>query len=296
MVGKISISRRIFLICNAVVFFLVILACILPVLHVVFASLSDPVWVMGKNGLIWHIHGFNLEGYRLVLTNNTLLTSYLNTFIYVIAGTAIGMLVTVMGAYVLSRPDFLWKNIIMFLVTFTMLFSGGIIPLYLVVTKTLHLFDSRWAVIFPSCITAFNLIIMRTAISSLPPSMEESAMLDGAGRMTILFRIIIPLVKASVATVILYYAVSHWNSWFYASIFLRTRSKYPLQLVLKEILITSDGASSAVSAGEFAEDTILYKQLFKYCAIVLSTIPVFVFYPFIQKYFEAGVMIGAIKE
>ena len=113
MVGKISISRRIFLICNAVVFFLVILACILPVLHVVFASLSDPVWVMGKNGLIWHIHGFNLEGYRLVLTNNTLLTSYLNTFIYVIAGTAIGMLVTVMGAYVLSRPDFLWKNIIM---------------------------------------------------------------------------------------------------------------------------------------------------------------------------------------
>ena len=161
------------------------------------------------------------------------------------------------------------------------------------------LYDSRWAVILPTCINAFNLIIVRTAIANVPPALEESAMLDGAGRMRILFQIILPLIKATVATIILYYAVGHWNSWFHASIFLRTRDKYPLQLVMKEILISGDissTAASTMSSSDFSGDTVLYKQLIKYCTIVMSSAPVFIFYPFIQKYFEAGVMIGSIKE
>lgn len=176
-------------------------------------------------------------------------------------------------------------------------FSGGIIPLYLVVTQLLGWHDSRLSIILPSCVSAFNLIIVRTAISSVPQSLEESARIDGADQFTILFKIILPLIKPTMATIILYYAVGHWNSWFHASIFLTTRAKFPLQLVLKEILISGDiSSTTTISSADFAGDTILYKQIIKYCTIVLSSAPIFVFYPFIQKYFESGVMVGAIKE
>ena len=288
---------RTFSVFNYILFIFVMLACILPVIHVIFASLSDPMWVMSQHGLIWHINGFNLDGYKLVLQNQSLLTSYFNTIFYVILSTGVGMLITVMAAYSLSRKDFLWKNVIMFFITFTMLFSGGIIPLYLVITQFLGWHDSRLAVIFPSCLSAFNLIIVRTAISSVPQSLEESARIDGANRFTILFQIILPLIKPTIATIILYYAVGHWNSWFQASIFLTSRDKFPLQLVLKEILIAGDiSSTSTMSSADFSGDTVIYKQLIKYCTIVLSSAPVFLFYPFIQKYFESGVMIGAVKE
>lgn len=282
---------------NYTFFILVILACVLPVMHVVFASLSDPMWVMSQHGLIWRIKALNLNGYKLVFQNKSLLISYVNTIFYVFTATGFGVLITVMAAYTLSRKDLLWKNVIMFFITFTMLFSGGIIPLYLVVTKVLGWYDSRLAIIFPGCVSAFNLIIVRTAIESVPQSLEESARIDGAGRMVILFKIIIPLIKPTMATIILYYAVGHWNSWFNASIFLTTRDKFPLQLVLKEILISGDiSSTTTISSADFSGDTILYKQIIKYCTIVLSSLPVFAFYPFIQKYFESGVMIGAIKE
>lgn len=287
----------IFSVFNYTFFILVILACVLPVMHVIFASLSDPRWVMSQHGLIRRIKGLNLNGYKLVFQNKSLLISYVNTIFYVAAATGFGVLITVMAAYTLSRKDLLWKNVIMFFITFTMLFSGGIIPFYLVVTKVLGWYDSRLAIIFPGCVSAFNLIVVRTAIESVPQSLEESARIDGAGRMVILFKIIIPLIKPTMATIILYYAVGHWNSWFNASIFLTTRDKFPLQLVLKEILISGDiSSTTTISSADFSGDTLLYKQIIKYCTIVLSSLPVFVFYPFIQKYFESGVMIGAIKE
>lgn len=292
-----STGYTIFSIFNYAFFAFVILACVLPVMHVVFASLSDPMWVMSQHGLIWRIKGLNLQGYKLVFQNRSLLISYLNTIFYVFTATAFGVLITVMAAYVLSRKDLLWKNVIMFLITFTMLFSGGIIPLYLVVTKVLGWYDSRLSIIFPGCVSAFNLIIVRTAIGGVPQSLEESARIDGAGRFTILFKIIIPLIKPTLATIILYYAVGHWNSWFNASIFLTSRDKFPLQLVLKEILISGDiSSTTTISSTDFSGDTVLYKQIIKYCTIVLSSVPIFVFYPFIQKYFESGVMVGAIKE
>lgn len=293
---KRSAGYYLFTVFNYLFFLLMILACLLPVLHVVFASLSEPMWVMSQHGLIWRIKGFNLKGYALVFRNKSLLISYANTFFYVAAATGTGVLITVMAAYALSRKEFLWKNVIMFFITFTMLFSGGIIPLYLVVTQTLGWYDSRLSIIFPACVSAFNLIIVRTAIAGVPQSLEESARIDGAGRFTILFQIIIPLIKPTLATIILYYAVGHWNSWFHASIFLTSRDKFPLQLVLKEILISGDiSSNTTISSTDFAGDTVLYKQIIKNCTIVLSSAPVFVFYPFIQKYFEAGVMVGAIK-
>jgi len=295
MVQRKSPSRVAFEIFNTLFMIALMAACILPVLHVVCASFSDAHWVMNQTGLIWRIKGFNFEGYKLVFANKDLLTGYLNTFIYVIATTALGMLITVITAYSVSRKDALFSNFIMFFISFTMLFNGGMIASYIVVTKFLGWYDNRLAIIIPSTLSAFNLILVRTAMSTVPASLEESAMLDGAGKFTILFKIVLPLIKATLATVVLYLVIGQWNSWFSASIYLRDRDKFPLQLILKEILITGDTSTTKVNASDYAGDTAIYKQLIKYCTIVISTVPIFIFYPFIQKYFEKGVMIGAIK-
>ena len=297
MVRNKSIGSRVFNFVNIVFFAFVIIACILPVWHVFCASFSDAGWVLNQSGIIWQIHDFSLTGYKLVFENANIWTGYLNTFFYVIANTALGMLLTVMGAYALSRKDFLWANPVMLGISFTMLFSGGIIPSYILVTQSLDMYDSRWALIIPTCMNAFNLILIRTALQNVPASLEESAMLDGAGRVTILFRIMLPLIKATLATVVLYFVIGNWNSWFNAMIYLRTRSKFPLQLVLREILITASDAATTgtVTSSTETGDTALYRQLTQYCTIIVSTVPIFIFYPFIQKYFESGVMIGAIK-
>ncbi|MCR4695065.1 MAG: carbohydrate ABC transporter permease [Pseudobutyrivibrio sp.] len=296
-----SIPRTIFEIFNTILFVGVILICILPVWHVVCASFSDAAWVLSQSGLIWRIKDFTLKGYELVFQNKDIMTGYLNTFIYVVAATSIGMLFTVMAAYALSRRDAIWGNTIMFFITFTMMFNGGMIAYYIIVTKVLNMFDSRWVMILPVCLSAYNMIIVRTAMMGIPESLIESAQLDGAGHFKILFSIVLPLMKATLATVILYYVVAHWNSWFQASIFLRDRTKFPLQLILKEILVTGDVTStinggSNANASDYSGDLILFKQTVKYCTIVVSTLPIFIFYPFIQKYFEKGVLIGALKE
>lgn len=296
MVKNKSVGSVLFNVLNYAFFALMMIICIMPVWHVACASFSDASWVLNQTGIIWRISGFNLNGYQMVFSNNNIVTGYLNTFFYVIASTIIGMFFTVMAAYALSRKDFLWANPLMLGISFTMMFSGGIIPFYLVVTQNLNMYDSRWALIIPSCMSAFNLILVRTALQGVPASLEESAMLDGAGRFTILFRIMLPLIKATLATVVLYFVIGNWNSWFNAMIFLRTRSKFPLQLILREILITADSSTTtAMGSATETGDSTLYKQLIKYCTIMVSTVPMFIFYPFIQKYFESGVMIGAIK-
>ena len=299
MVRNRSVGSKVFNGINVVFFALIIVVCVLPVWHVICASFSDAGWVMNQTGLIWRIEKFNVNGYKLVFADSRIWTGYLNTLIYVFGTTALGMFLTVMAAYALSRKDFLWASPIMFLISFTMLFSGGIVPLYILVTQDLGLFDNRLALILPGCMSAFYLILVRTALQNVPDSLEESAMLDGAGRFTILFQIMLPLIKATMATVILYYIIGNWNSWFSAMIYLHSKDKYPLQLVLKEILVTTSNSNtnvdiSVLGSGDSA-DAILYKQLVKYCTIVVSTVPMFIFYPFVQKYFESGVMIGAIK-
>lgn len=300
MVKSKAKGSRIFNFCNILFFALIMIVCILPVWHVFCASFSNASWVMNQRGLIWYIKDFTLNGYQLVFNDNSIWTGYLNTFIYVIGTTVLGMFLTVMAAYALSRKDFIWANPLMLIISFTMLFSGGIVTLYILVTQTLNMYDGRWALILPNCMSAFYLILVRTAMQNVPDSLEESAMLDGAGRFTILFQIMLPLIKATLATVILYYVIGNWNSWFNAMIYIRSEDKKPLQLILKELLVDTNSSSNAnvdisvLASGE-SGDAVLYKQLMKYCTIMVSTVPMFIFYPFIQKYFESGVMIGAIK-
>ncbi len=294
MVKNKTIAYRIFLVFDYILLGAFAIMCLLPVLHVAFASFSDPAWVMSNSGLILRPHGFNIDGYQQVFSNRSLMGSYGNTILYVVASTGIGLLVTVLGAYPLSKKEVLFSNALMLVISFTMLFNGGMVAFYIVV-KNIGLLDSRWAVILPTCVSAFNLILVRTAMSAIPKSLEESAMLDGAGPVRIMFQIYLPLIKATMATVILYYAVAHWNSWFNASLFLKDRGKFPLQLILREILIANDTASNATQSGDVAGNADLYKQLVKYCTIMVATVPVLCFYPFIMKYFEKGVMIGSIK-
>ena len=294
MVNNKTPAYRVFLAFDYLILGILALVCLLPVLHVAFASFSDPGWVMSQSGLILFPHGFNIDGYKLVFSNTQLMGSYGNTIFYVIAATALGLLITVLGAYPLSKKELLFSNALMLIISFTMLFNGGMVAFYIVV-KNLGLLDTRWAVILPTCVSAFNLILVRTAMSTIPKALEESAMLDGASYVRILFQIELPLIKATLATVILYYAVAHWNSWFNASIFLKDRALFPLQLILREILIANDTASTATQSGEVAGNADLYKQLVKYCTIMVATVPVLCFYPFIMKYFEKGVMIGSIK-
>ena len=296
MKRKKTVPGRIFDFFNTIFFIFVIVVCILPIWHVVCASFSDAAWVMAQTGVITHIKDFNLNGYKLVFDNKEIWSGYLNTIFYCVVTTALGLLITVMASYVTAIKGVLWADAIMLFASFTMLFNGGMISSYIINTQMLHLYDSRWAVILPGCFSVMYLILIRTAMKGVPDSLIESAMLDGAGHMTILFQIMLPLIKATLATVILYYVVMQWNSWFQAAIYLRDRSKYPLQLIIKEILITGDTTSaSSSSSTDFSGDMTMYKQLIKYCTIVVSTAPIFAFYPFIQKYFESGVMIGAVK-
>ena len=294
MVNNKTPAYRVFLIFDYIILGIMALVCLLPVLHVAFASFSDPAWVMSQSGLILFPHGFNIDGYKMVFSNNQLMRGYANTIFYVVAATLLGLLITVLGAYPLSKKELLFSNALMFIISFTMLFNGGMVAFYIVV-KNLGLLDTRWAVILPTCVNAFNLILVRTAMSTIPKALEESAMLDGASYVRVLFQIELPLIKATLATVILYYAVAHWNSWFNASIFLKNRALFPLQLILQEILIANDTASTATQSGEVAGSADLYKQLIKYCTIMVAPVPVLCFYPFVMKYFEKGVMIGSIK-
>ena len=292
---KTSLARKIFIVFDYLVLIFLAVVCLLPILHVAFASVSDPNWVMNQSGLILKPHGFTLEGYKLVFQTRQLMGSYGNTLFYVFASTALGMLITVLGAYPLSKSDLLWSNALMLIISFTMMFSGGIITFYMVV-RSLGMYNTRLAVILPTCVSAFNLILVRTAMATLPKELEESARLDGAGPIAVLFKIVLTLIKATLATVTLYYVVANWNSWFNASIFLTDRDKYPLQLILREVLIRNDTSSAtSASSGELAGLADSYKQIIKYCTIMVASVPILCFYPFVMKYFKKGVMVGSIK-
>lgn len=287
-----SIGERLFDGANVIFMIALSIVTIYPFLYVLFASLSDPAWVVQLRGLIWYPKNITLEAYRLVFANPAILTGYMNTLFYVIVGTALNILMTSLGAYALSRQSVMWKNPIMFMIVFTMFFNGGLIPTYLLVNN-LGLLDSRWALIIPSAMSAYNLIIMRTAFQGVPVSLEESAKLDGANDFTVLFRIVLPLSMPVVAVMILFYGVGHWNGWFNALIYLRTRDLYPLQLILREILITNSTDSMMTGVG--GADKMPIGETIKYATIIVATVPILLLYPFLQKYFVKGVMIGAIK-
>ncbi|MBO9598922.1 MAG: carbohydrate ABC transporter permease [Cohnella sp.] len=264
-----------------------------PLLYVLFASLSDPALLIKQRGLLLYPQGFNLSSYKAVLSNPMIGTGYLNTIGYVVFGTALNMIMTVFAAYGLSRKNVMWRTPILIMIVFTMFFSGGLVPTYLLV-QSLGMLDTRWALIVPGAVSAWNMIVMRTAFQAIPESLEESARMDGANDGTILFRIVIPLSLPVMAVMILFYGVGHWNAWFAANLYLRDRGLFPLQLILREILIQSE--TDNMTLGTSFGDQQQISETIKYATIMIATVPILFLYPFLQKFFVKGVMIGAIKE
>lgn len=286
-----SFGDKAFDVVNAVILLLIVVATIYPFLYVLYASFSDPARFASHTGVLLHPLGFETRAYKAVFENQNILTGYKNTFFYVVVGTTVSMIITTLSAYVLSRKGYKLKGVLNFMAVFTMFFSGGLIPFYLQVNN-LGLADTRWALIFPSAMTTYNMIVMRTAFSSIPESLEESARIDGAQDFTILFRIVMPLSLPTVAIIILFYGVSKWNAWFYAMVFLRDRQLYPLQLILREILVLS---STSDMVTDMYANKDLFSETIKYATIIVATVPILCVYPFIQKYFVKGIMIGAVK-
>lgn len=286
---KLTTGELIFQIILTAIMLAVAIVTLYPLWFVFVASLSDATEVIKANGAMVLIKGFNIDAYVEVFKNKNIWTGYANTLFVVTIGTTLSMVVTAIGGYFLSRKNVMWNGVIATLIVFTMYFSGGIIPRYFVV-RDLGLANSLFALIFPVLINTYNLIIMRTAFSSLPESLFEAAQIDGAGHVRILFAVLLPLCGATLAVLGLYYAVSYWNAWFDAMIFIDKRSKFPLQLILREIVMynTTQNEMIAVDKFDLAETV-------QYATIIVATLPILMIYPLIQKYFAKGVMIGAVK-
>lgn len=278
---------------NILIMAVLVIATVYPMFYVLTASFSNSFDLMSHTGFLFFPLRPNLNAYRFVLQNPNIFSGYRNTFIVLAGGTAINMFLTCMGAYVLSRKKFAIRNVLMVLIVFTMYFSGGLIPRYLLVSNTLHLRNTYWAIMLPGAISTWNLIIMRTAFSAVPASLEESARIDGANDFRILWSIVVPVTIPTIAVISLFYIVGHWNAWFDSMIYLRRREMYPLQLILREILISSSTDSMIAEVAQ--EDKEAIGESIKYATIIVSTIPILIVYPFLQKYFVKGVMLGAIK-
>jgi putative aldouronate transport system permease protein len=287
-----SRGEYVFAVFNTLLMVLLVLLTLYPFMYVVFASLSAPSQIIRHRGLLMRPLGFTAVAYRTVFANPNVVNGYKNTLIYVFAGTAINLALTTFGAYGLSRKKMLLRDPIMIFVVFTMFFSGGLIPLYLLV-RNLGLLNSRFALLLPQAIFAWNLIIMRTSFQGIPDSLEESARMDGANDFTILFRIVVPLSMPVIAVMILFYGVYHWNAWFHAMIFLRDRRLFPLQLLLREILV--EDRLGDMSVGVTSVDRAAIGKTIKYATIVVATVPILFAYPFLQRFFVKGVMVGSLK-
>lgn len=264
-----------------------------PLLYTVFASFSDARRLLNHMGPLWQpIRPYTLQGYKLTLGNASIGLGFQNTLWYVLVGTFLSLTATGLGAFVLSRKTFLPRKLCMKLITFTMFVNGGIIPLFIIV-RGLGIYNTRWAFFLPWLISSFNMIIMRTFFEGIPDSMEESALLDGANDLQILFHIYLPLSTAVLAVITMYYGVGYWNSYYPSLMFHTNRQLYPLQMFLREVLI-ANSKSQAGDITAMAEEAY-YRELVKYCTVVVTTVPILIVYPFLQRYFVKGVMIGAIK-
>ena len=281
---------------------LVLVVTLYPVLHVASVSLSRGTAV-AQNEVTFYPKGLQLNAYKSILESEKILGSFRNAVIYTTLGTLINMVMTVTMAYPLSKKHLTLRGFYTTLVVITMFFSGGLIP-YFVLVRSLGMYNTTWAMVVPAAIYTWNLIIMRTFFQSLSVELEESAYLDGAGDFTVLLRIALPLSKAAIATVSLFYLVAHWNSWFPAMIFLKEKSRYPLQLILREVVLQSQYIEELMQKGLMSAadrlssagtDDYISTEKLKYATLFVSMIPMLVVYPFIQKYFVKGVMIGSLK-
>lgn len=289
---KRSAGENIFIVVNALMLFCVMFVCLYPMWHILAASLSDATRILSHRGLLFWPEGFSLEAYELVFSNRWILIGYKNTLFYVVVGTLLNVTLTVIAAYALSREQNTLRKGIMLMITFTMYFSGGLVPTYMLINN-LGLANTRWVLIIPGAISAYNLIVARTFFAGIPVALEESAKIDGANDFQVLGKIFVPLAKPIIAVLVLFYGVGHWNSWFNASLYIQDRNLMPLQVFLREILIQNTTESMTTSIE--SADKMMVGETVKYATIIVATLPILVLYPFLQKYFVKGVMIGSIK-
>lgn len=288
-------GEKIFEVFNILFMLLLCAVTLYPVWHVLMASVSDPNILYTDRGFYFLPKGeISFRGYQLVLDNPNISSGFLNTLMYLALGTTMCMIVTIMGAYVLSRKGVYWNKWIMKGIIVTMYFQGGLIPFYIQM-KNFHLLDNPLAILLPLMVNTWNMIVLRTAFAGVPESLIESAKLDAASDWRILWQIVVPVSKATVAVITLFYAVRFWNEWFYPSLFLSSKSKWPLQLVLREILLKNNTNSMTQLSAVGQTGAERYRILVKYCTIIVATVPIFVVYPMVQKYFVAGVMVGSVK-
>ena len=287
---------RIFDAFNTLFLLLVGLIIAYPLYFVVIASISDPN-VVNKGGVILWPKGVTMLGYEKLFQDKNIWTGYANTFFYTFAGTTLNVIVTVCAAYALSRKDLVGRGVLMKYFIFTMYFSGGLIPMFIQI-NSMGLYNTRWVLIILGMLSVYNMIITRTFFeSSIPDELLEAAKLDGCSDLRFFGSIVLPLSHAIIAVLIVYYGVGHWNQYFNALIYVSKQEYYPLQIVLREILIQSRQTEAVVSEGQIAEllEKNKYAELIKYGVIVVSSLPVMIMYPFAQKFFVKGVMLGAVK-
>ncbi|MFD0960184.1 carbohydrate ABC transporter permease [Paenibacillus chungangensis] len=275
---------------NYILLSIVIVICLLPLLNITAKSFSSDSYVLAGEVFIWP-KGFSTNAYEIVLGSRRFWSSFSNTVFITVVGTAINTMMTIFAGYALSRKRLKGQNVLMFLFIFTMLFGGGIIPTYLVV-KEVGLLNSLWALIIPGLVAPFNMIIMRLYFYNIPDSMEESAKIDGASHFRILFSIMIPLAMPSIATISLFYAVEYWNGYFDALIYITNHELFPLQVYLREVIINA--TSVDVNNMDLMMNTA--QESVRGATVVAATLPILLVYPFLQKHFVKGVMLGAVKQ
>ena len=283
-------GEKIFNIFNVVLMLVIAFVMVYPFYYVLVASLSKSADFMMYRGFLYKPLGFNFDAYRIVFRNDRILRGFVNTLFILVTRVSLAMLLTVIGAYVLSRKKAMLVPGLMFLIIITMFFNGGMIPTYLNV-RNLKLDNTMGALIFPSLINAFNLIIMRNAFEAIPQDIEEASFIDGAGCVRTLFEVMMPLVVPTIMVILLYYSVEVWNSWFDAMLYIRKKSYYPLQLILREILINNN----TNGMGDTNADTETMAETVQYAVMMVATVPILIVYPLLQKHFVSGIMVGAVK-
>ena len=289
---KTSLGDKIFVVINSAILICLCIITLYPIWYVFCASMTSNTYLVSHPGILLWPHEMTFGAYKLAFSHPLLLSGYTNTLIILAVSLPINILMTLFAGYFMASNDVMFKPLLQGLIMFTMFFSGGMIPAYLNI-RDLGLYNSLWALILPGALSVYNSIICKTAIESVPESLKESAYIDGANDVIILFRIIVPLIKATLAVLLLYYGVGHWNAWFNASIYLKDNEKLPIQNIMRAILIANSNVLNSAAAEN--DQVNQFAEAIKYSTIILTTVPVLCIYPFIQKYFVKGVMIGAVK-
>ena len=293
--GKASTGRKVFNAFNILFMIILMILTLYPFLYVLFASLSEPLKLYSHTGLLLHPLGFSLKGYSFVLNYRAIWNGYAVTLFLATVGTACTLVASLLFAYVLSKKDSMLHGFFTFTAVFTMYFNGGMVPTYLIV-KNVGLLDSVWSLIIPGLISTYYVIILRTALTGVPKEMIESAELDGANEMVTLVRILLPLIMPTIAAISLFIVVGYWNSWTNALLYIQDNKKMPLQMVLRQIVVNNHvSAAAGTGASNRSGEDQATRMLLKYATIMVSVIPIICVYPFLQKYFTKGVMVGALK-